>query len=223
MAKQRQLRAEDGFAFGVYESLPNGKPRGSCIVIQEIFGVNSHIRAVTDRFAQEGYASLAPQIFDRAERDVELGYSDEDLEAGFRLAFQETDRAETLQVLQAVIEEAGKYGKTAAVGFCYGGFLAWLCACQLAGLHAAVSYYGAGVARELEHPPKCPVMMHFGDLDSMIPSTDVDRIAAAYPDIAVYRYSADHGFNCDQRASYDEAAASLAWLRTLEHVNAHAG
>ena len=111
MAKQRQLRAEDGFAFGVYESLPNGKPRGSCIVIQEIFGVNSHIRAVTDRFAQEGYASLAPQIFDRAERDVELGYSDEDLEAGFRLAFQETDRAETLQVLQAVIEEAGKYGK----------------------------------------------------------------------------------------------------------------
>ena len=223
MGRQRQLRAEDGFTFGVYESLPDGEPRGSCVVIQEIFGVNNHIRTVTDRLAHEGYASFAPQIFDRAERDVDLGYSEQDLAVGFKLAFQETDRTESLSDLQATVEEAGKHGRTGVVGFCYGGLLAWLCACQLSTLHAAVSYYGAGIANELKHSPKCPVMMHFGDLDSMIPSADVDRVIAAYPGVTAYRYSADHGFNCDQRESYDESAAHLALSRTLEHLRTHVG
>lgn len=221
---QRQLRAADGFAFGVYEALPAGEVRGATVVVQEIFGVNAHIRQVADGFAAEGYAALAPAVFDRVERDVELGYDDDGVRRGRALAFDKQDVDATLRDLQAAVEEAGKYGKVGMVGYCYGGLLTWLSACALDGLACASAYYGGGIAGTLDdRAPKCPLVMHFGALDAHIPLSDVDKIKAALPDVPVHIYDADHGFNCDHRASHDAAAAALARERTLalfaEHLS----
>ena len=207
MGIQRQLRAVDGFTFGLYESLPEGSPKGAVVVIQEIFGVNNHIREVVDSYAAEGYAALAPQIFDRAQRDVELGYEAEDMQAGVKLAFEDTTREETLKDLEATINEASKYGSVGLVGYCYGGLMTWLSACEFDGLACASAYYGGGIVGEKDSKPKCPVIMHFGELDAHIPLSDVDAIRAAQPETPVYVYAADHGFNCDHRASYDAASA----------------
>lgn len=215
MGRKRQLRGVDGHTIGAYEALPSDDPRGSVVVIQEIFGVNQHIRDVVDGFADEGYAALAPQVFDRSQRDVELGYSPDDMNEGLRLAFNETSRDNALIDLQAATEEIGKYGKVGIVGFCYGGLLSWLSACSVRGLSAAVVYYGGGIAGELEKPSTCPVMMHFGELDSMIPPDQVDAIKTALPDAEIYTYEADHGFNCDHRDSYNAEASALARRRTL--------
>ncbi|MDE0008207.1 MAG: dienelactone hydrolase family protein, partial [Gammaproteobacteria bacterium] len=154
---QRQLRAVDGFTFGVYEALPEGEAKGAVVVIQEIFGVNSHIREVADGYAAAGYAALAPQIFDRVERDVELGYEGDDMTRGMGLAFQGLAREDAMKDLQATIEEAGKYGKVGVVGYCFGGLMTWLSACDLSGIACASAYYGGGIAGELERSAKCPV------------------------------------------------------------------
>ena len=223
MGTQRQLRAVDGFSFGAYEALPEGAPRGGVVVIQEIFGVNDHIRDVTNGFARAGYAAIAPQIFDRAERDIELGYEEADMGRGVALAFQGTERADTLKDLQAAIEEAGKYGNVGVVGYCYGGLLTWLSACGLSGITCASAYYGGGIVGELEQVAQCPVIMHFGELDAHIPLTDVEKIKKALPDVDVSVYAADHGFNCDHRASYDAASAQLARERTLAFFQEHVG
>ena len=221
---QRQLRAADGFAFGVYEALPAEEVRGAIVVVQEIFGVNAHIRQVADSFAAEGYAALAPAVFDRVERDVELGYDDDGVRRGRALAFDKQDVDATLRDLQAAVEEAGKYGKVGMVGYCYGGLLTWLSACALDGLACASAYYGGGIAGSLDdRAPKCPLVMHFGALDAHIPLSDVDKIKAALPDVPVHVYDADHGFNCDHRDSHDDDAAALARERTLalfaEHLS----
>lgn len=214
-AAQRQLRAADGFAFGVYESLPSGAPRGAVVVVQEIFGVNAHIREVADGFAAEGYAALAPALFDRVERDVELGYDEDGIRRGRALAFRDEGREDALRDLQATVEEASKYGNAGMVGYCYGGLLTWLSACALDGLACASGYYGGGIAGTLDRAPKCPLILHFGALDAHIPLADVDKIKAAAPDVPVYIYEADHGFNCDHRPSHDAEAAALARQRTL--------
>lgn len=216
MGTQRQLRAVDGFTFGVYESLPDGESKGAVVVIQEIFGVNNHIREVADGYAAEGYAVLAPQIFDRAERDVELGYEAKDMQAGVKLAFEDTTREGTLKDLQATIEEAGKYGPVGLVGYCYGGLMTWVSACQFEGLACASAYYGGGIVGEKELKAKCPVIMHFGKLDAHIPTEDVDAIKSAQPGVPVYVYDADHGFNCDHRSSFHAESAGIARERTLE-------
>ena len=222
-AAQRQLRAADGFAFGVYESLPSGRPRGAVVVVQEIFGVNAHIREVADGFAAAGYSALAPALFDRAERDVELGYDEHGVRRGRALAFRDDGREEALRDLQATVEEAGKYGNAGMVGYCYGGLLTWLSASELDGLACASGYYGGGIADALEYTPKCPLILHFGALDAHIPLADVDKIKAAAPDVPVHVYEADHGFNCDHRASHDTQAAALARQRTLALFAEHVG
>ncbi|MCY4144064.1 MAG: dienelactone hydrolase family protein [Gammaproteobacteria bacterium] len=215
MGSKRQLRAMDGHTVNAYEALPQEEPRGSVVIIQEIFGVNQHIREVVDGFANDGYATLAPQIFDRVRRDVELGYDSDDMAEGLKLAFTQVDRDLVLVDLQAAIEEIGKHGNVGIVGYCYGGLLSWLSACHLRGLSAAVVYYGGGISNELSQPPSCPMMMHFGERDSMIPMSDVDTIKEHVPDAEVYTYPADHGFNCNHRDSYDAESASLAKQRTL--------
>ena len=220
---QRQLRAVDGFTFGVYEALPEGEAKGAVVVIQEILGVNSHIREVAGRYDPAGNAALAPQIFDRVERDVELGYEGDDMTRGMGLAFQGLAREDAMKDLQATIEEAGKYGKVGVVGYCFGGLMTWLSACDLSGIACASAYYGGGIAGELERSAKCPVIMHFGELDAHIPMADVDKVKAAHPDIPVHVYGADHGFNCDHRASYHEASANLARERTLALFGEHIG
>ena len=227
---QRQLRAADGYAFGIYEALPAGEPKGGVVVIQEIFGVNAHIRQVADGFASAGYAALAPALFDRAERDVELGYEGGDMQRGMKLAFEGLKQEETLRDLQATIEEARKYGAVGVVGYCYGGLMTYLCACRLHGVACASAYYGGGIAGHFkdlpaapENVPKCPTIMHFGALDAHIPLTDVERVKEALPDVPVHVYDADHGFNCDHRASFDAASAELARERTLALLAEHVG
>ena len=210
----RQLRAVDGFAFNAYEALPP-LPVGAVVVVQEIFGVNAHIREVADGFAAAGYATLAPALFDRAERGVELDYDADGMARGRDLAFNVSDRQAMLLDLQATVEEAGKYGNVGMVGYCFGGLMTWLAACELSGLACASAYYSGGIANTLDRAPKCPLVMHFGALDKHIPLTDVKKIESALPDVPIHVYDADHGFNCDHRESYHEASAALARQRTL--------
>ena len=223
MGQQIELRAADGFALGAWESTPTGAPKGGVVVIQEIFGVNSHIRDVVDGYAEAGYAAVAPQIFDRVEPNVELGYQEADMGRGIELAFQKLQMPNTLADIQAAIDHASAHGSVGVVGYCFGGLLTWLAACELTGVAAASSYYGGGVAGEAQRSAKCPVIMHFGELDAHIPLSDVDKVKAAQPDVPVYVYPADHGFNCDHRGSFDASSADLARQRTLALFGEHLG
>lgn len=221
MGQFTNLTAADGFVVPAYVAQPEGKPRGGVVVVQEIFGVNSHIRAVTDRFAAQGYVAVAPATFERAKPGVELGYTEDDMKAGFELktAVSALPGAGVLQDLQAAIDHAAKLsgGKVGIIGFCWGGLLTWRAACLLDGLSAAIPYYGGGITAEEEiaRQPKCPVMAHFGDQDHWIPMDGIEAFTKAHPEVEVHVYPANHGFNCDQRASYNEAAANLARERSL--------
>lgn len=221
MGERIELQAADGFRLGAYRAAPDGPPRGGVVVIQEIFGVNAHIKDVADGYARDGYLAIAPQLFDRVTPDVELGYEEPDLGRGIELAFQKLDHALALQDLQAAIDAAAGAGKVGVVGYCFGGLLAWRAACRSSGVTAAVAYYGGGVARERDQQPRCPVMMHFGELDAHIPLEDVSKIRDAQPDVEVFVYPADHGFNCDQRGSYHADSAALARQRTLKFFAEH--
>ena len=215
MGETVQLRAADGFALGAYVSHPAGAPKGAVVVIQEIFGVNSHIRNVTNGFARAGYFAIAPQLFDRAERDVELGYEAHDMGRGVELARGRSKREHLLADLQASVDFARKYGKVGVVGYCFGGMLTWVAASQVEGVSAASGYYGGGIASEVALQPRCPTILHFGERDAHIPMTQVEQVRQAHPDVPIYVYAADHGFNCDHRASWDAPAAALALERTL--------
>ena len=215
MGESIKLSMDDGFDLGIYVAGPDDAG-AAVIVIQEIFGVNSHIRAVADGFAAAGYRVFAPKLFDRVEEDIELGYDEAAMGKGIDLAFNQLDRSRVLADLQIVLHQAGSVGPVGVVGFCFGGLLTWLCARDLEGVAAASSYYGGGIPAEGSSPARCPTIMHFGDLDAHIPVADVERFRADRPEVTIYRYSADHGFNCDQRPSFDPEAAKLAHARTLE-------
>lgn len=215
------LKAADGFSLPAYVAQPVGQPKAAIVVLQEIFGVNSHIRAVADRFAAQGYLAIAPATFERVKPGVELGYTDADMQAGSALkaAVSALPGAGVLQDIQAAIDHAAQAsgGKVGIIGFCWGGLLTWQAACTLTGLSAAVPYYGGGITTEAEiaRQPKCPVMAQFGDQDHWIPLEGVQAFSKAHPEVTVHVYEANHGFNCDQRGSYDEAAATQARERTL--------
>ena len=217
-----ELTAADGFKLGAYVAKPKGDAQGGVVVIQEIFGVNHHVRAVVDGYAAAGYVAIAPQIFDRVERNVELGYTAQpDFDKGLRIAFQDLKIADTLLDLQAAIDHVAKFGRVGVVGYCFGGLLTWLSACALDKVAVASCYYGGGTAKEAQRRPRCPVMMHFGEKDKHIPMSDVETIRRAQPDVQIFVYDADHGFNCDERASYDETSASIALDRTLNFFEKH--
>jgi len=217
------LMSPDGHEFDVFEARPIGVPKGTIIVIQEIFGVNAHIREVAQGFAEQGYLALAPALFDRVERQVALGYSGADMMQGVELARGKLRREDALTDLQTVIDSAADSGPVGVVGYCFGGLLAWLAACQLMQLSCAVSYYGGGVASEMSQTPRVPVMFHFAAEDAHISMDDVAVVEKAQPDAPLFVYEADHGFNCNHRASYNEAAAVQALSRTHEFFNAHLG
>lgn len=222
-----QLRAADGQSIPAYVAQPQGQPRGGIVVIQEIFGVNSHIRSVADGYAADGYLAVAPAIFHRVKPDVDLGYQADDMAAGqaLKAATEALPAPGVLQDLQAAIAHAGQAGKVGIVGYCYGGLLAWRAACELAGLSAAVPYYGGGVTTpdETQRQPRVPVLAHFGDQDKWIPLDGVEAFRRAHPEVEVHVYAANHGFNCDQRGSYDAAAAKLARERALAFFRKHVG
>ncbi|MEQ8861412.1 MAG: dienelactone hydrolase family protein [Pseudomonadales bacterium] len=221
MGDRIEIESADGFRLGAYHAAPAGAAKGAVVVIQEIFGVNDHIRQVVDGYAREGYVAIAPQIFDRVERDVELGYQEADLTRGVAIAFEQLDHALALQDVQAAIDTAAGDGKVGVVGYCFGGLLTWRAACEARGVTAAVAYYGGGIARETERQARCPVMMHFGEKDAHISLDDVAKIRKAQPAAQVFVYPADHGFNCDHRASFDASSAGLAKQRTLAFFAEH--
>lgn len=222
MGENIQIKSEDGFELGAYVARPSEKAKGGILVIQEIFGVNSHIREVTDGYAKEGYLAVAPMIFDRVDKNIELGYEEADMGRGIELAFQKLNMDQTLSDLQAAIGHLKlEQDSVGVVGYCFGGLLTWLSACDLEGVDAAVSYYGGGVVGQVEKQANCPVMMHFGELDAHIPMTDVAKIKDAQPKVQVFSYDADHGFNCDHRGSFNEAASEKALGRSLEFFAQH--
>ncbi|CAM3989467.1 carboxymethylenebutenolidase [Kerstersia gyiorum] len=225
-----QIESRDGFRLPVYEARPAGTPRGAIVVIQEIFGVNAHIQAVADGYAQEGYLALAPAIFERLEAGVDMGYAPEDMKRGVALkAALEGQAQASAGDIQAVISYAGQAagGKVGIVGFCYGGLIAWRAAEQADGLAAAVAYYGGGVTTpaEVGRTPKVPVLAHFGERDTHIPLDGVEafRQQQSGRDVEVHVYAADHGFNCDHRGAFDADAARLAKQRTLDFFARHLG
>ena len=210
------VTCNDGFELGAYEASPAGAPKGAVVVIQEIFGVNSHIRSVVDGYAAEGYFAIAPAIFDRLERDVQLGYTEDDMTAGIELAFQKLDMKQTLADLQSTIDYAASQGKVGVVGYCFGGLLTWLSSCNLNNVSAASAYYGGGIPDNADMNPSCPIILHFGEQDAHIPMDSVAAFQEKHGDLPVHVYAADHGFNCDQRDAYDADAATLARSRTLD-------
>lgn len=214
MGENINLTAKDGATLGAYRSAPADQPKGGMVVLQEIFGVNHHIRAVADRYAAAGYLAIAPALFDRVEPGVELGYGQADRPRAMEIRGK-TKLEETLADIEAAIALAGAGGSVGVVGYCWGGTLAWAAATRLSGISAAVGYYGGGIAGMLNEQPRAPVMLHFGERDKHIPLSDVEKIRAAHPEIPVFVYPADHGFNCDERESYDAASAKEAEARTF--------
>ncbi len=225
MGQMIELQSADGFKFPAYVAQPSGKPRGGLVVVQEIFGVNSHIRAVADGYAADGYFVVAPSTFHRIRPDVELGYAEADMKAGFELktAVDALPAPGVMADIQAAVDHAAQGGKVGIVGYCWGGLLTWRSACLLKGLAAAVPYYGGGMTTPAEaaRTPAVPVMAHFGDKDHWITLDTVEAFKKAQPGVTVHVYEADHGFNCDQRGSYNEAAAKLARERTLAFFAQH--
>jgi carboxymethylenebutenolidase len=222
MAETITLRAADGHEFEAYLAEPAKKPRAALLVVQEIFGVNHHIRRLTDDFARQGYRAISPALFDRVERHVELGYDQASMSSGREIRGR-VPLTGTLADLQATIDHVKSAGKVGIVGYCWGGSLAFLAATRLAGLSAGVGYYGGMIAGHAEEHPKAPVMLHFGDKDQSIPLSDVDKIRAAHPDMPIHIYPAGHGFSCDERASFDQACSAVALERTLGFLASHLG
>jgi carboxymethylenebutenolidase len=227
MGKFIDLKAADGFSFPAYLAQPQGKARGAVVVLQEIFGVNSHIRQVTDGYAADGYLAIAPATFHRVKQAVDLGYTADDISAGAALKakVEALPAPGVLQDVQAAIDYAAQAGKVGIVGYCWGGLLTWRAACLLGGLSAAVPYYGGGstLPAEIARKPKVPVMAHFGDQDQHITMDTVRAFEQAHPEVEVHVYTANHGFNCDQRGSYNAGAAATARERTLDHFRRHLG
>lgn len=217
-----ELTAADAHVLTAYRVEPEGAPRGAVVVVQEIFGVNQHIRAVTERFAREGYLAIAPAIFDRVERGVELGYDQQGITEGRRLAGLLT-REGILADLAAAVDHAAEAGRVGMVGYCFGGSVVWIAAAELAGLACAVSYYGSRIVGSMDLAPKVPTMMHVGRHDASFPLDKVHEIGARHPSVIIHEYDAGHGFNCDLRADYHEESAKIALARTLAFMREHVG
>ena len=222
MGKTVQGTAADGHRFGMYRADPAGPPRGAVVIVQEIFGVNGHIRAVCDDYAGEGYVALAPALFDRVERGVELGYQADDIAAG-RAIREKVSLEQALADVEAAAQQVAAAGRIGVVGYCWGGTVAWVAATRSRTFAAAISYYGGGVPDLADEQPNCPVQLHFGEHDHAIPLEGVDRLKAAHPELPVHVYPAGHGFNCDQRSSYHADSARQARERALAFLRAHVG
>ena len=218
MGEFTTLMARDGHEFNAWLAAPSGPARGAVVIAQEIFGVNRHIRAVADGYAAQGYVTIAPCLFDRIRRGIELGYSEADVQQGRGYRLQ-IPKEKTLLDLTACINVIKHAGRVSMVGYCWGGTLAYIAACELP-VFCAVSYYGGQIKDHLDKSPRRPVMYHFGEKDPHIPMSDVDKIRAADPNGMFHLYPADHGFNCDERGTYDAASAALALERTLQFLAA---
>lgn len=214
MGEITTLMARDGHEFQAYLCAPKGTPRGAVVVVQEIFGLNAHIRTVTDGYAAQGYLSIAPSMFDRIRRGITLGYSAPEIQEGIGYMLQ-TKREQALANMAACVAVVKHAGRVGAVGYCWGGLCSYWAACDLP-IACASAYYGGGIHNHLDRLPKVPVMFHYGEKDGHIPLSDVEKIRAAIPNGTFHFYPAGHGFNCTERADYHPDSAKLALSRTLE-------
>ncbi len=228
MGENIRLTAADGFEFGAYRAGPDGAPRAGVVVIQEIFGVNVHIRAVCDRYAEAGYLAVAPAIYDRVEPDLQLGYTPDDVTRG-RDIRAECDMTNVIADVTAAAGNAADGGpgggKVGIVGYCWGGQIVYVASCRLGDkLTCASGYYGGGIVPLLGETPAVPLMLHFGAEDASVPVSDAEAIGEAHPEVTIHLYEgAGHGFNCDMRAQYHAEAAALALERTLAFFAGHLG
>ena len=222
MGKHFTLTAADSHKLGAYRADPAGSPKGGMVVIQEIFGVNQHIRAVCDRLAAEGYVAVAPALFDRQMKDYQSGYTPADIEKS-RTFVAKPDWDAMLRDTDAALKDIKSVGPLGIVGFCMGGTIAFLAATRLSGLSAAVGYYGGRIVAFADEKPKCAVQLHFGEKDQSIPMTDVETIKQKRGgDCEIYTYAeAGHGFHCDERGSYHKASADMAYVRTQAFLAKH--
>jgi carboxymethylenebutenolidase len=222
MGTHIKLTATDGHQLDAYFSASSVTARGAIVLVQEIFGVNSHIRSVADDYAAQGFHVIAPALFDRVQRNLELGYNPADMAEGMRAASQ-IGMDNALKDVAASINHARSQWpnlKVGVLGYCFGGSLSWLAATRLDPA-AAVCYYGGRIAQHAAETPRCPVMMHFGAKDAHIGPEEIAKIRSAHPDIPLFVYDAGHGFNCDQRKDFEPPSASLARKRTLEFFCNH--
>lgn len=221
MGEWLKLRAADGFELDAYREKPAGVPKGGLVVVQEVFGVNDHMRRVVEGFAADGFDAIAPALFDRIRPGVELGYEGADREEAMALKGRSsTDLA--LADIEAARAIVARSGKVAIVGYCWGGFLSWLAATRLPGFSAAISYYGGGIGGAAGETPRCPVLAHFGARDQHVGADQVEALRRAHPTgVEIHVHPADHGFNCDARASYDPASAARAGERSVTFLEQH--
>jgi carboxymethylenebutenolidase len=215
LGQKLKLTTSDNHTLGAYRADPSGTPNGGVVIIQEIFGVNHHIRAMCDRFAGIGYAAIAPQVFDRFARDFESGYSPDEI-AHARSLIGNLNFDLMMKDIEASVGNLKSVGPIGIVGYCMGGTAAFLAACRVNALSAAVAYYGGMIGNFADEKPRCPVQMHFGEKDEGIPLSTIEGIKKKQPQAEVYTYpGAPHGFACDERASFRQEAADLAWQRTM--------
>lgn len=221
MSEFVRLRAADGHELGAYVALPAGEPIAALVVIQEIFGVNAHIRSVADGYAKDGFLCVAPALFDRIQPGVDLGYEDEDVQTA-RSMIPKFNLDKAVEDIQAAVEYAASASEmnVGVIGYCLGGTLAWLCATRLRPT-AVVGYYGGNIGKFAAETPTCPVMLHFGREDAHIPASEVEKVQAAHPEVEIYWYDAGHAFNCEPRPSYNAEAAKVARERTVEFLKKH--
>jgi carboxymethylenebutenolidase len=223
MGSNVKLKANDGHTLQAYVAQPSGKARGAIVVVQEIFGVNSHIRSVADGYAADGYLAIAPAMFDRAQPGYESGYTQPEIAAGVEI-MKKLDWGQAVADVAAAVEHGKSAGKVGLVGYCWGGAVVWAASARLSGIACAVAYYGGAIPSLVNEKPRCPIMLHFGEKDHSIPLEKAKEVAAKHPEATTWYYAgAGHGFNCDQRGSYDAAAAKTARERTLEFFRKHVG
>ena len=219
MGSHIDLTSADGHRFGAYRADPKGDAEGGIVVLQEIFGVNHHIRSICDRLADNGFIAIAPALFDRITPNFESGYSDDEVTAARRF-IPKFDGETSLLDVDAASSELRAAMPIGVIGFCPGGSIAYLSAVRQPGLSASVCFYGGKIAGYADHAPLCPTQMHFGERDGGIPMSDVEIIRDKRPECDIYTYPAGHGFNCDERGSYHAESAALAWQRTMTFVRA---
>ena len=222
MGETLTLTSEDGFKFAAYRATPSGTPRGGIVVVQEIFGVNQHIKKLADGFAADGFVAIAPALFDRVERGYDTGYGPQDIERG-RATRGKLSTDDAMKDVKASVKEASKAGKVGVVGYCFGGTIAWLAGTQLDGVAAAVGYYGGGVAAAVNEKPRTAVMLHFGETDASIPKEDYEKVMKQHSNLPIYIYPAGHGFVCDERGSFHAESAKIARERTMDFFKKNVG
>jgi carboxymethylenebutenolidase len=221
MGEWIRLTAADGVEFGAYLARPESEPLAGLVVIQEIFGVNDHIRRETDGYARDGFLAVAPALFDRIEPNVELAYEGADMERAMTFIPRlDIDKAllDTAAAVDSAARATGK--KVGVIGYCFGGTLAWLAATRMP-VQAAVGYYGGRIAQYASEQPHAPVMLHFGREDKHIPEEEVNKVKSLHPEVEIYWYNAGHGFNCDARSAFNPAEAAVARERSLEFLRQH--